>query len=342
MRRRLVLLASLLVAISCGKGPTPPAPTPAAPTLACPASITETSTTNLPIPVVFTVPQAAGGVQPVSVTCTAQPGANFPIGSTTVTCTASDSLSRTAACSFAVTVRATPRLSKLSFVAFGDSITNGVKSDPVVATLFRAPMGLHGLGESLSYPYKLNGLLTGRYTAQQLTINNEGWPGEVASTTFTPDDGRVPGEVRLRSVLQQYRPEVVLLMEGTNDLFFGQDGNPATVNGVIVAALDRMITDARASGSEVLLATIPPQRLGSSRDKVARLIPGTNAAITSLATSRNVRLVDIYSALNANVNLYIGADNLHPTEAGFAKIAETFYDAIRSAYDSTPTTAARR
>ena len=288
---------------------------------------------------VFTVPQAVGGAQPVAVTCTSQPGAGFPVGQTTVTCTATDSLSRTASCSFSVTIRETPRISKTSFMAFGDSITNGVKSDPIAAGDLQFWVRPFSLGDSHSYPYKLNTLLTTRYAVQTLTVVNRGVGGEVASDILSPSD-RIAGEERFRTEMQTYRPEIVLLMEGTNDLYFGDDA--ALRYGI--AALDRMISEAQSHGARVFLATIPPQRSGRSQDRtrVAPQIPGFNNEVRSLAARRGLTVVDIYSAINTNLNLYIGDDDLHPTEAGFAKIAETFYDALRANLEvSQGTTAAR-
>jgi len=53
-------------------------------------------------------------------------------------------------------------------------------------------------------------------------------------------------------------------------------------------------------------------------------------------------LVDIYAALVNNMNLYIGNDHLHPTEAGYQKIAETFFESIKQRLDITPASALSR
>lgn len=41
-------------------------------------------------------------------------------------------------------------------------------------------------------------------------------------------------------------------------------------------------------------------------------------------------LVDLYQATLPNASAWIGVDGLHPTEAGYAFIAETFYAAVRA------------
>lgn len=334
---RLTLVGITLILVACS-GPNTPPPPPAAPTILCPVSQTVQSPDNAPTPVTFTTPGGSGGQAPLTVTCSSASGSNFPLGSTVVTCTVRDGLQRQASCNFNVAVTATPKISKTTFVAFGDSITDGFKADPWVPMMANPFMGFFRLGAEHSYPYKLNDLLGNRYTTQSLLISNEGVGGETASIVWWPGDTRPIGEVRIRQVLRDYNPQVLLLMEGTNDLFFSAGQVPG--NGItdIIAALDRMITEAQVRFTQVFLATLPPQRIATNpnRERVAVVIPVLNEEIRALALRRNVFLVDIYAALNGNLNLYIGHDHLHPTEAGFQKIAETFFDSIRQHLDITP------
>ncbi len=266
----------------------------------------------------FAFPLSVGGAPPVSVVCSALPGAAFPVGTTTVTCTATDSIARQASCGFTVTVRPAPQVSRTSFLAFGDSITEGTISNPLP--------GLFSLGLSHSYPFKLNDLFLARYRVQNLSLINAGMPGEVAAAALSPE-GRKSGEVRLREELQRYNPQVLLLMEGTNDLFFGLE------DGITygIPALDRMIGEAMGRGTQVFLATIPPQRADGVRRRgaVAALIPSFNDKVKALAAARGAVLVDVFAALNVDLHRYIGDDDLHPTDAGFSLIAATFMAAIQ-------------
>ena len=41
-------------------------------------------------------------------------------------------------------------------------------------------------------------------------------------------------------------------------------------------------------------------------------------------------LVDLYAAFLPHAEAWTGVDGLHPTEAGYALIAETFFAAIRA------------
>ena len=240
----------------------------------------------------------------------------FPIGSTTVGCTATDARQRTASCSFVVAVKGPPRLRHTTFLAFGDSITAGTKSDPVTLRLVPA---------AYAYTVLLEGRLAARYTLQTPIVWNEGVGGE-----FTTG-----GLIRLRPLLLQFRPEVLLLMEGTNDLLDGSRGaDTAIVN------LRQMIAIAKSLNVQVALATVPPQRPNGLRNRgaVAALIPSFNDRIRALAAAEGVVLVDVYAGMKDNMNL-IGVDDLHPTELGYSVIADVFYAAVTRAFEDPGTSA---
>lgn len=78
------------------------------PSFTCPTSITTVSgqgCSSLPTSVVnFSTPVATDNCPGVSVVCTPMSGSSFPVGTTTVSCTATDTAGRTANCSFSVTV----------------------------------------------------------------------------------------------------------------------------------------------------------------------------------------------------------------------------------------------
>ena len=122
-------------------------------------------------------------------------------------------------------------------------------------------------------------------------------------------------------------------MEGSNDLLSPSGADPA------IAALDAMVSTALAQGRRVVLATIPPQRSGglANRGAVAARIPGFNDRIRALATSRQVVLCDVYNALQNNIQQYIGVDDLHPTVAGYQVVGDTFYNAVRNAFEQSAT-----
>lgn len=304
------MLPVLIGLAACGKSPTPPDPIPDAPTLSCPASISVTSPNGGPVPVTFTVPTAVGGKLPVPVTCSQQPGAAFPLGSTIVTCSATDALARQASCNFAVTVAAIPRISKTKFLAIGDSITFG-RCGPKPG--FCPP-----------YTTRLLELLRDRYTQQSFVVTNVGIPGEYA----TDGEGRLAGE------LSTYNPEVLLIMEGTNDML----ADPVRNEAAAIESLGDMIRIARDRGvSSVFLATIPPVAPGGTYNSISPFIAPFNDKVRAVAAQMGVPLVDVFAALNADLPRYYMGDDVHPTGEALRLIGDLFYAAIRTALDNTPT-----
>jgi len=94
----------------------------------------------------------------------------------------------------------------------------------------------------------------------------------------------------------------------------------------------------------VLLATLTPvsDARESGSPGVQAAIAALNAEIRSMAPGLgNGGIVDLHTALDG-VNGMIGADGLHPTSAGYRRMAEIFYSQIISRYDITPQGAALR
>jgi lysophospholipase L1-like esterase len=309
-------LGALAVAAACGgsgAGPTPPGP---APTITCPGNV-EATAHNGEAPVVnFDAPAAQGGDAPVTVACTPTSGSTFPVGTNTVNCTATDAAKRSATCSFSVNVSGVPTLTKLKFVAFGDSITEGQTSpDPTILLLNPAD----------SYPAKLQQLLRERYVDQTITVINKGRSGEKVHED---------GEKRFPDVLDDEKPDVVLLLDGANDLLAaGNGGDPEDGISPIIGSLEEMLQSARRRHIPVMLATFPPQRRDGKRGAGAPAVPDLNDEIRRLAADEGATLVDLYNGLGGTPEGSIGVDGLHPTTSGYTKIAEIWFDAIRNKYE---------
>jgi len=264
----------------------------------CPVPVVAQSALGQPVSVTFDDPRAAAATAPVSVSCSPASGGTFPVGTTTVACTLTDARQQTFTCSFSVKVVGPPQLSTTTILAFGDSLTFGSSQpDPVD-----------------SYPTHLRPKLTARYVGQSINLINDGRAGENAQAT---------GVTRLPTALDLYHPGAVLLMEGSNDLLGGTSGAAAGL-----AALTQMVRAAKARSVIVLLATLPPQRLGGIRNGVALAIPGFNDQIKTLAQNEGVTLVDIFTAMGGD-GRYIGRDDEHPTSEGFEVMAQAFFGAIQ-------------
>jgi acyl-CoA thioesterase-1 len=115
----------------------------------------------------------------------------------------------------------TPQIAPLPagavILAFGDSLTSG-----------------YGADSRESYPAVLE-RLTG------FKVINAGAPGEISAQ----------GLKRLPALLNRYRPDLVILCHGGNDLLRRIDPETTTAN------LRQMILAARASGAQVLLVGVP-------------------------------------------------------------------------------------
>jgi lysophospholipase L1-like esterase len=206
-------------------------------------------------------------------------------------------------------------------MAFGDSITWGQDSAPAGFLAYPIP------APSYSYPSQLLLTLGARYAGQTFAVANEGWPGEMIDT----------GLSRLPSALGT--AEVVLLLHGANDLL----NSPSSATTVYIAGkLRDMVRTARTrvAANRVLLATFPPQFVGTPphRGAGAPFVPELNQRIAAVAQSEGATLVDLYAAFPPGGKPYIGVDGLHPTQQGFALMAQTFAAVIQAQFEVKPTT----
>jgi lysophospholipase L1-like esterase len=309
-----VVCAAACTQTSTQPTPTPPVPDP--PKITCPPALTEQSRDGQTLAVTYPEVTIAGGAAPVSTVCAPARAESFPIGSTVVTCTATDAQSRTDACTFTVTVQPPPRISATRFVVFGDSMSDGV--------LGFAPFAVGDPGPPVGYAFKFRTLLMDRYTAQTFSVTDEGVGGETVIRR-TPIDRSV-GVERLPLVLNRDAPEALLLLEGVNDLNGGTD---KTVTDV-VDGLKSMVRMARGRGIVVFVGTLLPQRPGGRRAFSPGAIVPINTLIRSMAASEGAVLVDLYPAFDGQVDVLLGADGLHPNDAGYQKMAETFFAAVRA------------
>lgn len=208
----------------------------------------------------------------------------------------------------------TPRLTQLRFLAFGDSLTYGVINLTAVTSL--------GAGLPVSYPFKLQALLTERYKDQQPVVINGGLPGERASNA----------RARLRSLISEADADVVLLLEGANDLNqLGENGLSATNE-----AMKELVRTIKGAGAIPLLLTQPPQRPGLPKTPAAGFIADYNRDLRRLAQAEGITVIDVDRQFDVSLQ---GPDGLHPSEAGYARIAEIVLATIKSMFEQPVATA---
>jgi lysophospholipase L1-like esterase len=127
-------------------------------------------------------------------------------------------------------------------------------------------------------------------------------------------------DANIATWLGQSDPRTILLLIGTNDLNQNHDiaNAPARLSGLI----DHI--QALKPQSFLFVATIPPQ----SNATLEARVEAYNAAIPSVVAQKgpHVRLVKMYNALTT-ADL---ADGIHPTKAGYDKMAAVWYDALRT------------
>ena len=265
--------------------------------------------------------------QSATISCVPASGSSFPVGTSTVACTAQDATRRTD-CSFDVIVTPPPRISATRFLAFGNSITEGKTADCIRISGGAAAFDLTryldhvrirpAVPPAFAYPGVFESLLASRYRSQTFLVANEGIGGERAVEPAARD--------RLRRVLTDHATEVLLLQEGVNDLHI----DPSS-EGIadLVEALRGMVRETKSRGVKVFLGTLLPERPGGCDAFQPDRIAPANEGLRAMAAAEGAVLVDLYQAFEGQLATLIGEDGLHPSNAGYEKIAETFFHAIQ-------------
>lgn len=205
------------------------------------------------------------------------------------------------------------RISRTKFLAFGDSFTAGEVTNPIGAV---SP-SIHKLilVPAASYPTQLQSQLRTTYSSQasSITVTNGGEPGERI----------LDGNQRFQGVFDASRPEVVLLMEGVNGL-------PQVGPDISTGIMRIMVQAAKNGGARVFVGSMIPQVAARPRGTtpVSELL-AYNTTLQIMSTQESVTYVDLYNLMLSEAATLIGSDGLHPTEAGYRRIAELFFAAIQ-------------
>ncbi|MCB8878168.1 phage head spike fiber domain-containing protein [Acidisoma silvae] len=199
----------------------------------------------------------------------------------------------------------------LTVMPFGDSITHGWTANDWMVQGSTTDQGYRG-------PLWQSFLSTGAL------INFVGDQTDGPLTFLDPDNAGYPGDttaqllVRLPSLLAQEKPQAILILAGTNDLLQGVSQT------TIIANLTKMITLANAASpsTHIYLSELPPNTTVST-------VSALNTAIDALvkqesAAGYNVSLVSQSNFPSSDL-IY---DGTHPTDAGYALIAQNFYTAM--------------
>ena len=203
-----------------------------------------------------------------------------------------------------------PRLQVTRILAFGDSMTEGIATPESWGLMSALTPGV-----ARSYPAKLQALVSARYTAQTIQVMNGGIGGKNAR-----DD--LP---RLVELLGETQPDLVILMEGINDLNGGA-GITATAD-----AMEEMVKAVRNRGIPAMLSTITRiNPLGTKQLGTDPLVQPYNTRLAAIAAAKDAILVDVHPQIPLSL---VAPDGLHLTESGNQKLAEVYLDRIRALYE---------
>ncbi|MDY0093241.1 MAG: SGNH/GDSL hydrolase family protein [Candidatus Vecturithrix sp.] len=121
--------------------------------------------------------------------------------------------------------------------------------------------------------------------------------------------------------------DIALIMIGINDLI-----NPGNCyipyHCQTIEHIEAMINEALISKKIPILSTVTPAETDGIRAWVNPYIRSLNSRIKSLAMQYNIPLVDNYQAIRDNGGDALYADHVHFTDAGYAVIAQQWFDAI--------------
>jgi lysophospholipase L1-like esterase len=196
---------------------------------------------------------------------------------------------------------------------------------------------ISAVNSATAYPTLLQGLLAARYVKQSPSVINEGNAGE-SVLNATRDGVNQATLTRLINKLSEHQPEVLLLQEGINDLNIN---NPAVIPE-IREALRRLVQTARNRGVIVLVGTLLPERPCSCRAFAPFLVSAANDEIKAMAASEGAPIVDLHQAFAGREAELLGVDGLHPNAAGYQKMADTFFAAVRSQFETSSSTSLTR
>jgi lysophospholipase L1-like esterase len=234
---------------------------------------------------------------------------------------ATDALMRQASCTFSVVVTPVPRIQATKFLAFGDSLTEGKPSRTPKIGPSIVVVPPDRFNQTGSYVDRLDSMLAGRYQDQEITLIADGFGGEKVSA----------GTLRLQTDWPQHNPEVLLLMEGTNDLTSPDPPGGVEALNAVINGLRQMIRFAKGRGARVFLGTLPPLTAPQAAEVIAsaRVL---NAKITTLAAAEQVPLVDHFAKIPPEL---VDGDGIHLIPHGYELMAEDWMSAIQATLEIT-------
>lgn len=229
-------------------------------------------------------------------------------------------------------------------VGFGDSITDGLTVNPATDNTFIE--NLSNLGMEERYPDFLQRRFNSSDRYRSFTVVNAGIAGNrLTGGPFAPFFGPRALDRLNTDVLQVPGVTDVIAHFGINDIAFdnaAQISGDRTIGQTLIAGYKELITRLHASGVRIILGTIMPGK-GAGAGSASPVLPGVgvahgtditdsirldvNAWIRTTGKSLADGVVDFDACMRDPKNTsylspaYNSGDNLHPTGAGYAAMA---------------------
>ncbi|HEV8081991.1 MAG TPA: GDSL-type esterase/lipase family protein [Chitinophagaceae bacterium] len=220
----------------------------------------------------------------------------------------------------------------MNILAIGNSITNGTNK----YNSYRRPLWqlLHNANYNFDFIGSWNKHhMGGEVPNPDFDMDHDGHSGWTTHDMLSPPDwDKQRGNIN--TWLQAYRPDIVLVELGTNDVFQCVPAKAAMEN------IDSILNILRNKNPQVkiFLAQIPPlgaqwaeKKLCGTDISYGKSIEIFNNQITKLAAEKNtivspVIAVDLFTNVNPATDMY---DDIHPNDIGEWNMAESWYKAIK-------------
>jgi lysophospholipase L1-like esterase len=211
-------------------------------------------------------------------------------------------------------LQVTQRLSQagepVRIVCFGDSITGAY----------------YHSGGRRAWPEMLKVALTRLYPEAGVEVVNAGISGNTSTQ----------GLARMQKDVLDYKPQLVVIMFGMNDLAYGTvtQEQDAVKKAAFTANLQAMINKCRQIGTEVMLCTQNPVYPEALPSRPPERVGEFAAIIRQLGTANSIPVADVYTdwfALRASDLRswrLLMSETIHPSMAGHKRMAELVSETI--------------
>ena len=197
-------------------------------------------------------------------------------------------------------------------LAFGDSITSGEYPTEPTPGAYRLQLS-NNFGS-----YNLNVDFIGSQVNQGTNLDDaehEGHPGwTINELTTLLDEGE----------LKNYKPDIVLLMAGINDILKSSDDASQVIDD-LNHSIDRLQEE--FSDAQILVSSLTPLDSSIKSEQLANTVEEVNALLPELAAEQGQQVTYV-NAGGSIAPRDLVADGIHPNEEGYQKIGNAWFDAI--------------